>query len=339
MSFLAVPVARAHDPGLSAVALRLTNNLLAIDLTLARADAETIVWMDSNLDGRTTTEEFDAAKSKLEPVALSALEIAVDGKPLNATKLEMELDTSDAVHFRFQFPRPDGSQLRLQSAVLAELPRGHRQYLSFRDEQGQLLGEQLLDADNDIFETKSQPRSFGQFLVLGVEHIAMGFDHLAFLCGLLIVGGTFRSVVKIITAFTVAHSITLALVTFDLVHLSPKIVEPLIAVSIIYVGIENIFRRDLEKRWLLAFSFGLIHGCGFASVLREMNVGSGADVLVPLISFNLGVELGQMAIAALALPLIWKLKDARSFQTRLLPACSILIALAGAYWLAERVFL
>ena len=342
LGLMAAASARAHDPGLSAVSLRLTNNHLAIQLTLAKADVETIVWMDANLDGRVSPEEFDSAKAKLEPLAMSALELTVDGKTAGATNATIELDTSDAVHFHFRLPWPNATQLRVKSEILSELPRGHRQYLSFRDDRHRLLGEQLLDADNNAFEINvaaPQSRSFSRFLKLGVEHILKGFDHLAFLFGLLIVGGTFRSVVKIITAFTLAHSITLALVTFDLVRISPELVEPLIAVSIMYVGIENIFRRDLEKRWMLAFTFGLIHGCGFASILRDEKIGlDGQEVLMPLLSFNLGVELGQVALAALVLPLIWQFKDRPSFQPRYMPACSVAVALAGAYWLVERVW-
>ncbi|HXG47869.1 MAG TPA: HupE/UreJ family protein [Methylomirabilota bacterium] len=338
---------QAHDPGLSAIALRLTPQQLVVELTLARADVETIVWMDSNLDGRTTADEFDAARRKLEPVAAAALDLTVDGASQTLTNFDLELDASDAVHFRLAGPTPRGTNLTLRSELLNELPRGHRQYVSFRDASTNLLGEALLDVDNPTFSAPLpapdrdvaavRPGSFSRFIVLGVEHIGLGFDHLAFLGGLLIVGGTFRSVVKIVTAFTVAHSITLALVTFDLLRVSPRLVEPLIAVSIIYVGVENLIRRDLEGRWRLAFGFGLIHGCGFASVLRDMGIAGGADVIGPLVGFNVGVELGQIAIAALVLPLIWAVKDQPAFRTRMMPACSLLVALAGGFWLLQRM--
>jgi len=142
---------------------------------------------------------------------------------------------------------------------------------------------------------------------------------------------------KIITSFTIAHSITLAVATLGWVSISPRIVEPLIAVSIAYVGLENIFRRDLNRRWLLTFGFGLIHGFGFASVLREMGIGSAVGgVTLPLLSFNLGVEIGQIAIASLVLPVIWNLRRRVFFVARFAPACSIMIALAGAYWLVVR---
>ncbi|MGH9799953.1 MAG: HupE/UreJ family protein, partial [Blastocatellia bacterium] len=114
----------------------------------------------------------------------------------------------------------------------------------------------------------------------------------------------------------------------------------MIAVSIVYVGLENLFRRDTSKRWMLTFAFGLIHGFGFASVLRELGIGGqGSSAIVPLFSFNFGVELGQIAIAAIILPLIWKLREQPKFVPRYVPAFSILIALAGGYWLVERTIL
>jgi hydrogenase/urease accessory protein HupE len=210
-----------------------------------------------------------------------------------------------------------------------------------------LLSERVLSGHDDLLEvplaadgavSEHSPRTFKEFLILGVEHIVTGYDHLVFLLGLLIVGGSFRAAVKVITSFTVAHSLTLALATLDLIRIPSKIVEPLIAVSIMYVGIENLFRRDLDKRWLLAFGFGLIHGCGFATVLKDLGVGAqGSGVAMPLFSFNLGVEVGQVVIATIVLPCIWKLKERPSFQPRYVPACSVLIALAGAYWFVERV--
>jgi hypothetical protein len=151
------------------------------------------------------------------------------------------------------------------------------------------------------------------------------------------VGSSFVETAKIITSFTLAHSITLALATFDLVRIPSTVVEPLIAASIVYVGIENIFRANLRRRWLLTFGFGLIHGFGFSSVLRELGVGvNGGGIAIPLFSFNLGVELGQGAVVAPILPLVWRLRRRPQFITRYVPACSLLVGLIGTYWLLQR---
>jgi hydrogenase/urease accessory protein HupE len=219
--------------------------------------------------------------------------------------------------------------------------------VTLRGESDEAADARLLDAKSNVYDLDlaafasscERPQTFWGFLLLGFEHILMGFDHLAFLFVLLIAGSSFREAAKIITSFTAAHSITLALATLDLVNLSPGIVEPLIAVSILYVGLENIFRQETKRRWLLTFAFGLIHGFGFASVLRELAIGADGGAIVPLLSFNLGVEAGQIAMAALALPLIWKLKQQPSFAIRYAPACSMLVALAGGYWLVERTLL
>ena len=124
----------------------------------------------------------------------------------------------------------------------------------------------------------------------------------------------------------------------SLVNVSGRVVEPLIAATIVYVGAENLLRPDGPKhRWRLTLIFGLVHGLGFATDLKERLTGvSGSAIVVPLISFNLGVELGQMTVAALALPLIWWLRTKPVFVKRWVPACSVAIVLAGAWWLLQR---
>ena len=182
--------------------------------------------------------------------------------------------------------------------------------------------------------------TFRSFVLLGVEHIGTGYDHLLFLFALLVVTRSFRSALVVITAFTLAHSITLARATFNLVQLPAKYTEPLIAATIVYVGVENLARRgDPHGRWMLTFAFGLIHGFGFASVLRDMGVGARAGgAAMPLFSFNLGVELGQIAVAAIMLPIIWQLRKREFFVQRGGPACSVIVALAGTYWFVQRVW-
>jgi hydrogenase/urease accessory protein HupE len=175
---------------------------------------------------------------------------------------------------------------------------------------------------------------------MGVKHILTGYDHLLFLFALLIGCKEIWSVVKVITAFTVAHSISLALATLGWIEIPSRVVEPLIAATIVYVGIENLFRAHVvSHRALLTFAFGLVHGFGFASALREMGVGSGGSaVAVPLLAFNSGVELGQMMVAGLILPVLWQLKQRPQFAVRWAPACSVLVALAGAFWFIQRVW-
>ncbi|HKQ75403.1 MAG TPA: HupE/UreJ family protein [Blastocatellia bacterium] len=347
LMILAAASALAHDPGLSSARLKLDGNKTAARLTFARDEIAIIAPMDTDSDGRITQSEFDAALPRLESLAKESFLLNLDGNDLSPASVAVSIDESAAIHFDLEFLPAQGSRLVFRSLLIEKFPRGHRQFLSLLDAGENTHAQRMLDATNNSFEcdlatlpiSLSRPHAFGGFLLLGIEHILLGFDHLAFLFALLIAGGRAREAVKIITSFTVAHSITLGLATMDVVRVPSGIVEPLIAASIIFVGLENIFRREIKRRWLLTFAFGLVHGFGFASALRELGVGTGLRAVTPLLSFNLGVEIGQIAIAALILPLIWKLRQQPRFALRFVPACSILVALAGAYWLIERAVL
>jgi hydrogenase/urease accessory protein HupE len=315
---------------------------------MARSDAERLVTLDADHDGKVSQSEFQAALPALHIMARQAFQVADASKELSAERALIQLDQRDGLQLQIPFQRVVPGPLNIRAALLEKLPRGHRQFISLRDSSQRLLAEQMLDKDHAVFSAdpvgppslESQPHSFREFLALGVEHIATGFDHLLFLLGLLLVGGSLRTALQIITSFTLAHSITLALATFNLVNIPPRVIEPLIAASIVFVGVQNIVCRAVEKRWLLTFAFGLIHGCGFASALRDLGIGAnGGSILVPLVSFNLGVEFGQLAIAALALPCIWKCQTSPALFRRIVPVGSGLVVLAGGYWLIERTLL
>src|SRR5260221_8258414 len=143
--------------------------------------------------------------------------------------------------------------------------------------------------------------------MLGIEHILAGFTHVMFLFGVALVAGRLRTLLLAITAFTLAHSVTLGLATLGHWAPSPSLVEPAIALSIVYVGVENWFVRDASRRWMLTFPFGLIHGFGFAGALREIALPT-AQVPLALVSFNLGVEAGQLMVLALVLPILFWLR-------------------------------
>lgn len=343
--FAFTALAFAHDPGLSVATARLEPTGLNVHLAISPTDVEQLVPLDANHDGKISPAELAAEQFKLEQTALGAFEVKRGGQTMGVAKAEVHADETGAIRFDMTYPGLTDGELTIRSTILGNLARGHRQFLSVRDRENKLLSEAMLDATHascviTLAAEVSPPvvqHSFRDFLLLGIMHIATGYDHILFLLALLMVGGSFKSALKIITAFTVAHSITLALATMNLINISPAIIEPLIAVSIIYVGVENMIRRDMDKRWLLAFGFGLVHGCGFATALRDLGIGSnGSSIVVPLLSFNLGVELCQMTIAALFLPVIWKLRERPQFVRRFVPVGSCLIAVAGTWWLLER---
>ena len=154
------------------------------------------------------------------------------------------------------------------------------------------------DSPTFSLETASLGRQFVDFLLLGIGHILTGYDHILFLVSLLVVGGGLRELWKIVTAFTLAHSITLSLAVLNIVTLPSIWVERAIALSLIYIAAENIFRRDIKHRWRLTFAFGLIHGLGFAGILQDLNLAT-ANLPLVLTSFNLGVEIGQLVIISI----------------------------------------
>jgi hydrogenase/urease accessory protein HupE len=183
---------------------------------------------------------------------------------------------------------------------------------------------------------KSVWATIREFIVLGIEHILIGYDHIAFLLALIVVGLSAREVLKIITAFTVAHSITLLLAALQIVSLGSRFVETVIALSICYIALENLFRKEVKYRWLITFCFGLIHGFGFASVLKDFIVGK-SDLVLSVLSFNVGVEIGQLMIFVVMLPGLHFLKNRMEFRI-VTAGASVAIFVLGFAWLVERLF-
>ena len=177
------------------------------------------------------------------------------------------------------------------------------------------------------------------FIPSGIHHIMIGPDHILFLVGLLLLGGTWLALVRIVTAFTIGHSITLSLAALDLVTPPATIIEPAIALSIVFVGADNLVRGDgRDLRAWVALVFGLVHGFGFANVLREFGLPSEA-LGWSLFSFNLGVEIGQLAIVALVAGALTAVRRySNRLHLRVAFAGSIVVIAAGTYWFVERVF-
>ena len=182
----------------------------------------------------------------------------------------------------------------------------------------------------------------GRFIRAGIEHIFLGYDHIAFLLAVILWGRSLWPLVKVVTAFTLAHSLTLCLAVLDIVRLPSSVVEPLIAATIVFVAAENFFVHDIRKRWRATFVLGLVHGFGFAGALREY--GLPTDAVAPaLAAFNIGVEIGQVAIVALIFPLLL-LSDRigggtatrKGRNPAVVYACSGVILAFGLYWLVER---
>lgn len=350
----------AHDPGISTAQGEVFPDRLELTTGFSPQDAQILLPASSAHSAEKGSEGgFDPVREELTAIAPLLWEVRAGDVLLSPREKRVELLAGDNVSFFLVFPLPPrADKLTLRAPKIADLPGGHRQFVIIADDRGSTITKKLLSAKDAAIEVAlpagdrgaattavrgegadGAPTARG-FIKLGVEHIWTGYDHLLFLFGLLLVCRTFRSIVAIISCFTLAHSITLALATLNVVNLPSRFVEPAIAASIVFVGVENLLRRGEEPRgrWLLTFIFGLIHGFGFASVLRDLGVGRGSEgIAVPLLTFNLGVELGQVAVAAVVLPLVWQLRKNETFVRRGVPALSALVAAAGAYWFFQRV--
>jgi hydrogenase/urease accessory protein HupE len=189
-------------------------------------------------------------------------------------------------------------------------------------------------------EFSLQPSAWQQiwsFLRLGIEHILTGYDHILFLISLLLLGGGLKYLLKIVTAFTVAHSVTLSLAVLNIVSLPTQWVESAIALTIVYVAAENFWRKSVQGRWQLTFGFGLIHGLGFAGILQEMDIPR-SHLALALASFNVGVEMGQVVIVAIAFLLLRQLQKV-SWEPYFRRCISAAIVLVGLLWFVQRTFI
>ncbi|MSU51780.1 MAG: HupE/UreJ family protein [Opitutaceae bacterium] len=354
-----VDVAQAHDPGLSTALMIVRADRIELDASFAPADVHSLLRPAARPSGKWSDADFAIARVRLEELAAQLWELRMNGNPLIPLASWVKLVPGDRLDFHLSYPRPAPGSLEFRARKLSAFSPGHREYFLATDEGGPVLAQKLLSANAPAIDiplgpvaskpapsaTEPPPEknagapTFWGFLKLGVEHIWTGYDHLLFLFGLLVVCRTFKSIVAITSCFTLAHSITLALATLNVVNLPSRFVEPAIAASIIFVGVENLGRRGAQPkgRWAVTFFFGLIHGFGFASVLRALGVGEGGRSLaMPLFTFNLGVELGQIAVAGIVLPIVWQLRKNDAFVRRGVPALSIVVAMTGLYWLLER---
>jgi len=191
---------------------------------------------------------------------------------------------------------------------------------------------------NELVKKKSLTKIMTEYIVFGFEHILpRGLDHILFVLGLFLLIQSWKPLLWQITAFTLAHSVTLALTIFGYMQISPSLIEPLIAISIVYIGIENIFSRRLHwVRLLVVFLFGLLHGMGFASVLTNLGLPDYAAGTA-LISFNIGVELGQIAVVGSASLLTLPVQNKPWFRERIVIPASLAISSVGLFWFIQRV--
>ncbi len=333
--------ASAHDPGLSSLEVSLTASTIVARLSLSPRDAEMAAALEPG--SRFADSERAGAAATLGAFARRTIELQIDGQRLSAGRAKVERAGDATVIVELTYARPIGSRLTVRSRVAKGLASGHRELVTVRGTSGTVVSERMigggdggepiaLDVPGGILDLARQ------FFVLGLEHILSGYDHLLFLAGLLLGVHGSRRVAVTATAFTIGHSLTLMSAVLGIVALPAGLVEPLIAASIAYVGVENLVSTNTSSRWRTALAFGLIHGFGFAGALQELGVGSGGvRTVVPLGFFNLGVEAGQVAVALMVLPVLWYLRTRQPLGLVVLRPCSGLVALCGACWFVARL--
>jgi hypothetical protein len=304
----------------------------------ARGELAAVVpSLDASGDGALDDAEVQRARAALEESITRRIVVRGDAAPCPGTLARATLTEKDGLELVAKYACAGApSRVTIELALLDSFAHGHRHVA--RLVAGSTVVEDVLFRGHASIEASGDTRAlgFGAFLRMGVEHILTGYDHLLFLFGLILVGGRVRALVGVVTAFTLAHSVTLGLAALGVLTPPPRIVEPAIALSIAYVGVENFFVANAEKRWKITFPFGLVHGFGFAAALQEVDL-SRAQIPVALVSFNLGVELGQLGVMATLLPLVLSARRNPWVEARGVPALSACVALAGLFWFVQRI--
>ncbi|MBX3212040.1 MAG: HupE/UreJ family protein [Labilithrix sp.] len=347
------PSAAAHTIGLSTGEYTASGASLVGKLAFARAEVASLApILDANRDGHITPAEIASARGVLKSKVLARIVVRAGGAPCAPVLTDAALTEEDGLLVAGRWDCASaGEAFEVDVALLDDLARGHR-HIARAVARGETRDEVLHGAERkltvpgagaeaaaaDVSPISSGEHGAGlwSFFTMGVEHIVTGYDHLVFIVGLVLARARLRSLLTVVTAFTVAHSITLALAVLDVWSPSSRIVEPAIALSIAYVGVENFFVEDASKRWRITFPFGLVHGFGFAGALQEVALPRSA-VPTALVSFNLGVEAGQVAVLAVLLPLVLFLRGKPWFEPRGVRLLSGAVALAGGVWFIARV--
>ena len=340
--------ALAHQTKLSSSRLMTTGGTVAAQIELNAIDLNvatgaTLTGADGNVDAGQLASQLEAVQAYVD----QHVRLTGDGEKICPATWGSAQAKNDHVVLSRTWQCPGDAALTYRVTLFHEIDPVSRHMVSVEGDNN-FIG--LLGVQNpQMALTQAAPskwQTFLRYLVSGIEHIAIGYDHIAFLLAVIVLGRHFWPLFKVVTAFTVAHSITLTLAVLDIVTLPSGLVETLIAASIVYVALENFFVRDIRHRWWLTFAFGLIHGFGFASVLRTYGLPEDALGLA-LAAFNIGVEIGQLVVVLIAV-IIWQagIRTATAFGIQVTEKgerkASLMISgavlIAGLYWLAQRLF-
>ena len=349
--------AHAHKPSDSYLSLAVHGQQIEGQWDIALRDLDFAIGLDGDGDGALTWDEIRARHAAIAAYALQRLQVAGDEGACTLEAAEQLIDrhTDGAYNvLRFRATCPGGAapaRVTIGYTLFADLDPQHKGLLKINS--GGATQTAIFDPDSPrqtiSLAAPDRLAQFGAYVQHGIWHIWIGYDHILFLLSLLLpavllpglrvqqrgLQAAFHDVLKVVTAFTLAHSITLSLASLSVVSLPSRWVESAIAASVILAALNNLLPLFRGKRPVAAFAFGLIHGFGFASVLRDLGLPQGS-LLASLLGFNVGVELGQLAIVAAFLPLAWLLRKTWLYR-QVLTVGSLAIALVACVWLVERL--
>jgi len=324
---------------------------------IALRDLEHAIGIDANGDGAITWREVRTAHDRIADYALSNLKIDAGGRDCTTSPTDQLIENhGDGAYTVIRFTAKCEMMretIGLRYGLFFGLDPLHRGLLKVTHRDG--VETAVLSPSRRVYRFEpnvSRWRLFPAYVEEGIWHIWIGFDHILFVLTLLLpalfvrrdsewnsvsAGAAFGQILKLVTGFTAAHSVTLGLATYGLVSLPSRPVETAIAASVVLAAMNNIWPIVTRRTWVLAVGFGLIHGFGFAGVLSEL--GLPADALAfSLLGFNVGVEIGQIAIVGAALPALFLMRRWRGYTTVVLPFGSVAIAFVALMWFAERAF-
>jgi hydrogenase/urease accessory protein HupE len=334
--------------------MRPRGNVIEVKWNIALRDLEIALGLDRNGDRAISWGELRAQQAEIERYALPKLSLRSENMTCRIDPRALQVERlSDGAYASLSvvITCPRSAPFTLEDTLLFDIDTTHRSLVTWHDTNG--VRTLVLTPELHVATLSSDPRNrfreFTRMVNEGVWHIWKGFDHLMFLLALLLPLGIDRShaarlrwrqgvrhVAGVVTAFTIAHSVTLSLAALKIVSLPVRLIETSIAISIVVAGLMLILSKS-HSRAGVAFAFGLIHGFGFANVLADMNLPRG-ELVQSLLGFNLGVELGQAAIVAAVLPLLLWARSSRRYETVFVPVAAVSIAVVGLTWAIERAF-
>ncbi|MDY7548307.1 HupE/UreJ family protein [Glaciimonas sp. CA11.2] len=355
---LSVPV-HAHKPSDSYLTLKVSDKSVEGQWDIALRDLDFAIGLDQDGNGELTWGEIRAHQRDIAAYALGHLTLSNAGTKCPITSgLQLVDNHSDGAYSVLRFTASCSAQIEkldVDYRLLFDIDPQHRGLLNLQSggQNSTAIFSPGTPHQTLVLREASKLAQFEDYLITGIWHIWKGFDHILFLLSLLLPAvlqlgdkerrpsdsfkASFIDVLKIVTAFTLAHSMTLTLATLQVISLPSRWVESAIAASVVLAALNNLFPLFQGKRWMVAFAFGLIHGFGFASVLTDLGLPQ-SSLLLALVGFNLGVEIGQLAIVSVFLPLAYAIRRTMFYRSAVFSFGSSLIVLIATVWLVERLF-